>query len=253
MSTIMGPQQKETHNNRTPELVELRDRQHRRNRAVAALGVIVVIATALALMVPAISMTQTNLVAGTLGHVHTDACYEKVLVCDQEGVEGHQHTDACYENKLTCGMEEHTDPNANVGTEGEDEKAGGKQSGDESDKSASGEAASGAADSKVNSKDSSVVAGNIDDQGLDSDSPAQSFEASLKDKEDNIILTVSVDAPEGALPANSSMTIDKIDADDKFADKVDAALSYDPELKDKAQAERTLRLTLLSLTQTATR
>ena len=239
MSSIMGPQQNETHNNKTPKLVELRDRQHRRNRAVAALGVIVVIATAMTLMVPAISMTRTNLVAGTLGHEHTDACYEKVLVCDQEGVEGHEHTVACYENKLTCGMEEYTDPNANADAKGESGEAGSKQSGDASDKSASGEAASDAADSKANSKDSSVVAGNVDDQGLDSDSPAQSFEASLKDKEDNTILTVSVDAPEGALPANSSMTINKIDAD-KLADKVDAALSYDPELKDKAQAKRTL-------------
>ena len=47
-------------------------------------------------------------VCGIEDHVHTDGCYEKVLVCGEE----HEHTDACYETKLICGLEEHTHTDA---------------------------------------------------------------------------------------------------------------------------------------------
>lgn len=65
------------------------------------------------------------------GHTHTDACYEtkKVLTCGQEETSGqtssntHVHTDACYKKVLTCDQEEHThtlicysNPNADVET-----------------------------------------------------------------------------------------------------------------------------------------
>lgn len=65
------------------------------------------------------------------GHTHTAACYEtkKVLTCGQEETSGqtssntHVHTDACYKKVLTCEKEEHThtllcysNPNADVET-----------------------------------------------------------------------------------------------------------------------------------------
>lgn len=65
------------------------------------------------------------------GHTHTNACYEtkKVLTCGQEETSGqtssntHVHTDACYKKVLTCEKEEHThtlicysNPNADVET-----------------------------------------------------------------------------------------------------------------------------------------
>ena len=63
----------------------------------------------------------------TLGHIHTDDCYEWILVCEQEEhshedtcyeeplaeeeVDGHIHTEACYEQILICEDEihEHTE------------------------------------------------------------------------------------------------------------------------------------------------
>lgn len=50
------------------------------------------------------------------GHVHTEECYPKVLVCGQEEAAPHTHTDSCYEvsTELICGKQEiilhtHTD------------------------------------------------------------------------------------------------------------------------------------------------
>ena len=40
-------------------------------------------------------------------HVHTDDCYEYVLVCGLEENEEHTHTAECYEKRLICGYEEH--------------------------------------------------------------------------------------------------------------------------------------------------
>ena len=50
--------------------------------------------------------TAQTLVCGKDEHTHTDACYEKQLICGLE--EDHVHTDECYETVLTCGKEEHT-------------------------------------------------------------------------------------------------------------------------------------------------
>ena len=52
------------------------------------------------------------------------------------------------------------------------------------------------------------------------------------DKE-KVVLAVSVDAPEGALPPNTTMKIDGVDAD-KVASDLKAAISYDANLKGKA-------------------
>ena len=97
--------------NKRLTLVSLRKRQKRRNRAVAALGVLVVLATAIALMMPAITMTHGDLVCGMEEHQHSDACYEKVLVCGQEEGDNHHHSDACYEKQLVCDTTPHTHAN----------------------------------------------------------------------------------------------------------------------------------------------
>lgn len=43
-------------------------------------------------------------------HTHSDSCYQTVseLVCGQEEAAGYTHTEACYEKQLVCGKEEHT-------------------------------------------------------------------------------------------------------------------------------------------------
>ena len=97
-------------------LVALRQRQALRNRAVALLGAMVAVATALALMMPAITMTHGDLICGIEEHAHSDACYERVLACGQDEGEDHAHTDACYESKLTCNRSEHVHSDVSVKT-----------------------------------------------------------------------------------------------------------------------------------------
>lgn len=55
-----------------------------------------------------IGITMVNKpLCGMEEHMHTDECYEDVLVCGLEENEEHTHTPECYQRVLTCGMEEH--------------------------------------------------------------------------------------------------------------------------------------------------
>ena len=47
--------------------------------------------------------TETEKLAN---HVHTDECYQDVLICELEEDEEHTHTDECYEKQLICGFDE---------------------------------------------------------------------------------------------------------------------------------------------------
>ena len=51
-----------------------------------------------------------NLVCQMQEHVHNDSCYkeDRILTCGLEESDGHRHTDACYEKVLVCGKEVHT-------------------------------------------------------------------------------------------------------------------------------------------------
>ncbi|MDD7389583.1 MAG: fibro-slime domain-containing protein [Lachnospiraceae bacterium] len=125
-------------------------RIHKRwQKVVMCMAAVVVFVTTYMLILPAITMEQ-EYVCGKEEHVHTDECYEKVLICgktegedepetqtgqDENGQEetetdepetaetGHVHTDACYEKQLVCEKEEHehtlkcySDPEADVET-----------------------------------------------------------------------------------------------------------------------------------------
>lgn len=56
-------------------------------------------------------------------HVHTDDCYEDVLICELEENEEHTHTEECYEKQLICGFEDEKEAEASAEAEvtGEDE------------------------------------------------------------------------------------------------------------------------------------
>lgn len=56
-------------------------------------------------------------------HVHTDDCYEDVLICELEENEEHTHTEECYEKQLICGFEDEKEADASAEAEviGEDE------------------------------------------------------------------------------------------------------------------------------------
>ena len=53
---------------------------------------------------------EGNLICQLSEHTHDDSCYREVktLTCGREESEGHHHTDACYQKVLVCGKEVHT-------------------------------------------------------------------------------------------------------------------------------------------------
>lgn len=82
--------------------------RHMRNRRyfVGGLAFIVAICTSLALMVPAITLSD-DVYCGLEEHQHSEQCYEKTLICEMTNEE-HEHLDACYEQLLTCTLTQHT-------------------------------------------------------------------------------------------------------------------------------------------------
>ena len=164
------------------------------------------------------------------GHQHTDECYDEEgnLICGLEESEGHVHTDECYEvtRELICGQEEVTEehvhgpgcfititvPDDEVDEEAEEAEL------TEEDLNAG---------VPYNPADDIVLQEDEDDSDPDSapvdpetaaEMPAQSFEHAFKQKDadgnDQIVLTVRVIAPEGALPADSTMVATWVDSAD---------------------------------------
>ena len=100
------------------ELFQSKRRRKRVQRTVAALSAVVVFVTTYMLILPAITMENQVLICGMEEHVHTEDCYQTVLVCEegqdgqetsgyicgQEEAEAHTHDDSCC--GLTCGLEE---------------------------------------------------------------------------------------------------------------------------------------------------
>ena len=252
-----------------------RQAKRNRNRLIAALGLMVVLATAIALMVPAISMTRDTLICGMEAHAHSDACYEMVLTCGQEESEAHEHTQACYERQLVCGLPEHehtadcyengdgslpgeavadsdaADQASKAAVEGATATAEGAVSGeaatasedgqtsdsadatsdaaaDASGDGAEAEEAGSSAAATASASPVGSVAG-IDIQAEDP-MPAQSFTADLKDADDNVVMTVAVEAPEGAFPKGTFMKIDGIPAQN-VQKHVEEAIQNDASIK----------------------
>ena len=100
------------------ELFQSKRRRKRVQRTVAALSAVVVFVTTYMLILPAITMENQVLICGMEEHVHTEDCYQTVLVCEegqdgqetsgyicgQEEAEAHTHDDSCC--GLICGLEE---------------------------------------------------------------------------------------------------------------------------------------------------
>ena len=100
------------------ELFQSKRRRKRVQRTVAALSAVVVFVTTYMLILPAITMENQVLICGREEHVHTEDCYQTVLVCEegqdgqetsgyicgQEEAEAHTHDNSCC--GLTCGLEE---------------------------------------------------------------------------------------------------------------------------------------------------
>ena len=99
-------------NSRTSDIVPAASGKSRRRWRTAAtcLAAVVVLCTAYALMLPAVTMEKY--VCGIQEHTHTEDCYvrveataEQVLSCTYESIEVHTHTDACLdgEGNAVCG------------------------------------------------------------------------------------------------------------------------------------------------------
>lgn len=77
-------------------------------RSFAAVAALVILATAYAMILPALTMSAAD--CGIEEHAHTEACYttEKKLVCENTD-EDHTHSEACFAEQkvLTCGKESH--------------------------------------------------------------------------------------------------------------------------------------------------
>lgn len=93
-------------------LNELNKKQKKRRKAITAAVVLiamVVVSVIGSLTQYGVAMTDTTRTArcGQEEHTHSDACYEKRLICGLNEETGHSHTDACYNSDTPlCGLEE---------------------------------------------------------------------------------------------------------------------------------------------------
>lgn len=105
---------KNTLSTRVKSYIREHIREKRWKRVVIVLACAVVFCTTYALILPALTMTDGTF-CGKEAHLHTDECYETVLICGKDGASpdasakptGHVHTDECSEKKLICTKEEH--------------------------------------------------------------------------------------------------------------------------------------------------
>lgn len=159
-------------------------------------------------------------------HTHTDDCYteERTLVCGLDEGPDHEHTDACYEvtRTLTCGQEELTTEHVHgPGCFETITVDDGDYAADETDATDGVPSAPDAPTDTPAATDAGQDTG--ESQAAEQDkaktdetdkAAAQHFSAKVKDQDGKTVLKVDVDAPEGALPAGTTMVATWVDADD---------------------------------------
>lgn len=106
----------------TDSLRKQRSRK-RWHKTVGVMGLIVLVATVAALVIPASTLAKEP-ACGLKEHIHTESCFAEtpVLSCGTEEAQAHSHTDACYaeSSNLVCGLEEseaHSHSDGCYGTE----------------------------------------------------------------------------------------------------------------------------------------
>ena len=164
-------------------------------------------------------------------HTHTEECYaeERTLVCGLEESEEHTHTDDCFEvtRKLVCGKEEVTEEHIHSAacfvTVVDDDQSDAADAYDGSEEASGGLTETGASDgvdANANANANATM-------------PAQSFRELVTqedgDGNERVIMTVVVEAPEGALPAGTSMRVELLDAADVEQTVADAVRRRDGE------------------------
>ena len=163
-------------------------------------------------------------------HQHDDSCYDEdgTLVCGLEATEGHTHTDACYvvSRTLTCGLDEVTEEHVHGPGCFKTVTVNEAGFGDSRDVTSQDGANADQPEKDLNNADDGSSSDDLDNN-VDADSnadprdqaspdmPAQGFTHTFKTMDDDgvehAVLTVQADAPEGALPAESSMRAEWVD------------------------------------------
>lgn len=175
------------------------------------LALFVAVSTWMALRMTGSAFVQTKQVldctySGVAAHTHTTDCYDENgdLVCPLPERELHQHDESCYdeEGNLICGMEELTEehvhgPGCFVDVPVETEADSSEQS--------DGQPADEDPEPALLAEDDGSAEQNDSPDTEAEPMPAQAFSQEFADEDGNPVLTVEVDAPEGALPEGSSM------------------------------------------------
>ena len=198
-------------------------------------------------------------------HAHTDECYDEddELVCGKWETEGHEHSDDCYKTKrkLTCDKEEVLEEHVHgpgcfktsVVMAGDDD---GKGAGDDvTAKEAAAEAAEAAAAEAAAADAEAAAEAAAADAAAEADAepataadaankpetaalaeaeldpaslyPAQSFSEPVRNKDGKKVMTVSVEAPEGAFPAGTTMEVSRVTSSDVEGVVADAMAAAD--------------------------
>ena len=243
-------------NNFTPTLdmieSELAREQHRRSRIIAIFAIVSVVlslSVAYALRQGGLAFTREVQVLdctyeGEAAHIHDEYCYDEYgdLVCTMPEHELHVHTEDCYdeEGNLICGEDAYTHEHVHgpgcfvtVTVEEDDpeyemdEEYGDEYYDEDYDEYYEDEAS-----------DPATLGDPVDDMEYEDEAiteteeveeevakPSQSFKTELRDEEDNPIIGVQVEAPEGALPEGATMKVDLTTTDEIEETVYDAVYS----------------------------
>lgn len=218
---------------------ELAREHHRRNHIIVAFAMVAIavsLSVAYTLRQGGLAFTREVQVLdcsydGEAVHTHDAYCYDEDgnLVCTMPEMELHVHDDDCYdeEGNLICGMDAYTHEHVHGSgcfttitvTEDDPEEAYdeyGEYSEDvyyedeePSNPEDLGDEAYGTEDVSTQPEQveaEAVVAKSEEEGSLER--PKQSFQIELTDEQNNHIVTVTAEAPEGALPAKAAMEVE---------------------------------------------
>ena len=210
---------------------ELAREQHRRSRVIAIFAIVsVVLSLSVAYVLRQGGRAYTREVQvldctfdGEAAHIHDEYCYDEYgdLVCTMPEHELHVHTDDCYdeEGNLICGEDAYTHEHVHgpgcfvtvtVEEDDPEEYESSEEYDDEyyedevSDPESLGDPVDGVDSETIEDEEAEVPVA----------MPSQSFKTELRDEEDNPIIGVQVEAPEGALPEGATMKVDLTTTDE---------------------------------------
>ena len=220
-------------------------RVRRNNGILVFFGCIVAVATAFALMVPAISMTKGDMDSPEAGG---SSSVTQVAEGDQDELQVQEATDedaadeaveaeAEASEEVVDAVEEADEPAADEPDEAADETPDSDSSDGEEAQEADVDAEAEEPEDSESADDAADVEAADDPADEAADLPAQSFYGELRDKNDKVTLTIDVEAPEGALPEGTIMQVQEVKAKE-IQDAVKDALDQEenPGTIDKIQA-----------------